>query len=305
MLLIAPALLSGIGQVMLKYGRLMQCQVVGLGDQVDYRDQDVIAFALPIPQWLDKLREIKKIARKVICMTICETETVHPLYGELFKLFDHIVVSSEFCKKVFSRQFPDKTFEVIRLYEEVPYLKLSNSNKDNYTFYHIGNILDQRKQTPTIIKAFRELDLPGARLVLKATCKSNVECREPGVIVINGLLPQDQLDRIHDSCDCYVSFSHSEGVGMGAVEAALRDKPVILTEYGGAVEYVSTPYTIKCGRVPVGVDDFLFTKDLVWGQPDYNQLLEFMKDAYEKKVRHMNHEHTRILLEPNKIKTQF
>jgi len=290
---------------MLKYGRLLDCRVVGLYDQVDYNGEDVLAFALPIAAWLDRLHDVKRVARKVVCMTICETETVHPVYGELFKMFDHVVVSSDFCKKVFSIQFPENTFEVIRLYEEVPKLRLSSHNKTHYTFYHIGNVTDIRKQINIILKAFKELNLPGSRLVLKATCNTNVECNEPGVLVINGLLPQEQLDRIHDSCDCYVSFSHSEGVGMGAVEAALRDKPVILTEYGGAVEYVNTPYTIKCGRVPVGMDDFLFTEDLVWGEPDYNQLLEFMKDAYSKKLRYMNHEHTRILLEPQKIKTQL
>ena len=46
------------------------------------------------------------------------------------------------------------------------------------------------------------------------------------------------MDKIHKSSDCYVSFSSSEGVGMGAVEAALRGKPVIITDYGGAPEYV-------------------------------------------------------------------
>ena len=35
--------------------------------------------------------------------------------------------------------------------------------------------------------------------------------------------------------DCYVSFSSSEGVGMGAVEAAIRNKPVIITDYGGCI----------------------------------------------------------------------
>ena len=39
-------------------------------------------------------------------MTVCETETVHEDYGKLFDLFDRIAVASEFCKKVFSRQFP-------------------------------------------------------------------------------------------------------------------------------------------------------------------------------------------------------
>jgi glycosyltransferase involved in cell wall biosynthesis len=98
-----------------------------------------------------------------------------------------------------------------------------------------------------------------------------------------------KLTRLHYVCDCYVSFSHSEGVGMGAVEAALHDKPVIISEYGGASEYIKTPYTIECEKCKVGVDDFLYTKDMVWGNPNFEKLNEFMKDAYEKKLTYMSH----------------
>jgi hypothetical protein len=44
-----------------------------------------------------------------------------------------------------------------------------------------------------------------------------------------GLLSDEEMENIHALGDCYVSFSSSEGVGMGAVEAALRNKPVIIT----------------------------------------------------------------------------
>ena len=84
-------------------------------------------------------------------------------------------------------------------------------------------------------------------LVLKATCVRPVEIRLPNVLVLNGLLPESDLECIHQSCDCYVSFSSSEGIGMGAVEAALHNKPVIITDYGGAPEYIKTPYTVPCG----------------------------------------------------------
>jgi glycosyltransferase involved in cell wall biosynthesis len=90
-----------------------------------------------------------------------------------------------------------------------------------------------------------------------------------------------------------VSFSNSEGVGMGAVEAAMQDKPVIITEYGGAIEYVKTPYSIPCELQQIPSDDFLFKKGMLWGKPDENKLMEFMKDAFEKKLSYMDHSHTR------------
>jgi glycosyltransferase involved in cell wall biosynthesis len=94
-------------------------------------------------------------------------------------------------------------------------------------------------------------------------------------------------------CDCYVSFSNSEGIGLGAVEAALRNKPVILPEYGGAPDYIKSDYMISCGTQEVPNDDFLFKKGMIWGKPNFEQLKEFMLDAHTKKVRKVDHSFTR------------
>jgi glycosyltransferase involved in cell wall biosynthesis len=305
MIFIGPVLLSGIGQVVNKYKELCQGEYYQI-EHIDSipHNQDVFIFALPIEPLIEKIPYIKNVSKKVICMSVCETETVHERYGQLFALFDSILTPSEFCKKVFTRQFPGLVCDVIRHYVPVPPL-LTLKPKNAYTFYHIGNIIDKRKNIGRLIHAFQTLNLPDSRLVLKATCVQDVQLRIPNVLVINGLLPETQLQRIHASCDCYVSFSHSEGAGMGAIEAAMHDKPVIITEYGASPEYIKTPYTIQCTRCPVGQDDFLFKKDMLWGDPDYNQLLKFMKDAYEKQLRVMDHSHTKKLVDGADIRNQL
>lgn len=50
---------------------------------------------------------------------------------------------------------------------------------------------------------------------------------------------------------------------MGAVEAALYHKPVIITDYGAPSEYIKTKYLIECGRQEILEDDFLFQKGMV------------------------------------------
>jgi glycosyltransferase involved in cell wall biosynthesis len=291
---------------MLKYSELLDGKVVDIGDlSVDFTGAEVFAFALPIPIWLERLKKIKLVAKNVVCMTVCETETVHPDYGLLFAMFNMILVPSEFCKLVFSRQFSGTDFKVVRHWEPLPEPCPDRSDAKKYVFYHIGNIIDHRKQVGKIVRAFQELNLPDAQLVLKATCKEDVKVKIPNVLVINGLLSKEHMDRIHDACDCYVSFSNSEGVGMGAVEAALRDKPVIISKYGGAVEYINTEYVISCRMKTVGVDDFLYSAYMFWGDPDYEELKKYMKHAYDNKVRYVNHEYTRILLEKETIRTQL
>jgi len=113
------------------------------------------------------------------------------------------------------------------------------------------------------------------------------------------------MEKIYGAGDCYVSFSKSEGVGMGAVEAAVRDKAVIITDYGGAPEYIKTPYLIKCELQELERDDFLFKKGMVWGKPDPGQLLEFMRHAFDNRVRHMDHTHTKRLVSAANVIEEF
>jgi glycosyltransferase involved in cell wall biosynthesis len=242
-------------------------------------------------------------------MTTCETETVHEAYGDLFKHFDKVAVSSRFCKKVLSRQFPDVEFIIVRAHIPArPVLTVSNTfgiPKDTYKFYHIGNILDQRKNFKSILEAFIRLNLPESTLVVKATCLKDVAINLPNVVIINGLIPEHELNGLHLLCDCYVSFSSSEGIGLGAVEAAIQNKPVIMPNYGGAVDYIKTPYLIECDKQEIQADDFLFKKGMVWGKPNFEQLLKFMKDAYDKKLRHMTHSHTRFIVGPEEVHRTF
>ena len=308
MLFIGPTPLAGIGQCMLKYLDIFPgSKYLELGHVTREACQgaEIFMFPLPIEPWLSMIPQIKELAKSIICMTICETETVHEDYGKLFAMFENIAVSSEYCKRVFSRQFPDTQFHIIRAYVPRVAQQLSVPPSSTYRFYHIGNILDQRKNVNDILRAFTTLNLPDCELVIKATCKQDVKIEHPKIKVINGLLEQDKIDQIHAMCDCYVSFSNSEGIGLGAVEAALRNKPVILPEYGGAPDYIKSDYMISCGTQEVPNDDFLFKKGMIWGKPNFEQLKEFMLDAHTKKVREVDHSFTRQRVSKEEISEQF
>jgi len=264
----------------------------------DIPDSDnAFLFALPIKNVIDTIPSIKIKCKNVICMTVCETETVHEDYGLLFDMFDRIAVPSEFCKRVFSRQFPNKEFYIIHAH--IP--------SEPYVFYHIGNIIDPRKNFNAILRAFIQLNMkyPDTRLLVKATCNQKVEINLKNVELINGLVTDKEIDIIHSRGHCYVNASNSEGVGMGAVEAAIRDKPVIATSYGGPSEYLKTPYMINCELQELERDDFLFKKGMLWGKPNFDQLLEFMEDAYKKRLKFMDHSFTKELVCHEKVLEEF
>ena len=60
---------------------------------------------------------------------------------------------SEYCKKIFERQFPNKHFYVVHAH--IP-------DKRPYTFYHIGNVYDPRKNFNKILECFIRLNKPDA-----------------------------------------------------------------------------------------------------------------------------------------------
>ena len=297
MLFVGPSLLAGIGQVTRTYALSVGGEFVTFGDKA-LKDHYpcVFIFALPLDQHVEMIEQYyKKLAPRMILMTVCETETVHPDYAKLLKVSDTIYCPSEFAAFVLQRQFPQGDFKVLHHWVQ-PVPKSVATSIVPYTFYTIGNIMDPRKNIRMLIEAFMRLNMKDCRLVLKATCKQPVEWKFPNVQIINGILSDKAMDDVHDMCHCYVNCSHSEGVGMGAVEAAMRDKPVIITKYGGLKEYVQTPYVVDCTVGEIGFDDFLYTKNLKWGQPSLDSLMHHMKECYDKRLETGDHTFSRNLV---------
>ncbi len=298
MYFISRTKLSGIGQVVQKYSRLIKdSKVVEPGYSFPLKS-DIFFFVLPLDHDIQLLEKLLEDGHNVNCMTVCETETVHDNYGVLFELIKKydkkILVPSEFCKRVFENQFPIVSAVVVRHY--VPHVwppePINYLGSRPYIFYHIGNVIDPRKNIQMIINAFTELKLENCKLFIKATCVNDVKIENPDICVVNGLMADNVIEKIHMGCHCYVSCSHSEGVGMGAVEAALYNKPVIISDYGGALEYIKTPFLVKCDKGKIGYDDFLFQRDMEWGHPRYEDLVKYMKICYESKLTFMNHSYT-------------
>jgi glycosyltransferase involved in cell wall biosynthesis len=302
-LVVCNTLLSGIGQVTKKYAELLGADFIQKGERPpkEHYERGFI-FLLPFENECTLADAYSNFCDRMIYMTICETEPVNDAYRMLTK-YKTLYVASEFCRDIFQAQYPDVAWKVLHLYADGPAVPRPPKLHGSYVFYSIGNMADYRKNISALLKAFYELRLPDTRLLLKATCLQDYKVDIPGVTVINGLLSDEQMENIHAQGDCYVNCSHSEGVGMGAVEAALRSKPVIITDYGGLKEYVQTPWVIRCTKGPIGFDDFLFKAEHQWGHPSYEELKAHMLDCYTGRVRTWDHAHTRGLMD--QVKTQL
>lgn len=297
-LFVGPQLLAGIGQVTKQYADMLgsRAEYVEVGHQPKkfYYDHG-FAFVIPIKSQLDIFDKYKAFCRTWTYMTVCETEPVNECYGVLER-YKEIHVPSEFSRQILEKQFPSVKWKLLRHWtpEKVPWQPVSTTP---YVFYSIGNVLDPRKNIKKLIEAYLRCNFgSAAHLILKATCIAPVEWKVPGVTIINGLLSAEELEKVHGMSHCYVNCSHSEGVGMGAVEAACRSKPIIITDYGGLKEYVKTPWVVPCTVGPIGFDDFLFKKEHNWGHPDQGELQRCLEDCFNKKVTTWDHSHTRHLM---------
>jgi glycosyltransferase involved in cell wall biosynthesis len=296
-LFLGPVLLSGIGQVTKHYSDAVDGDYYIYGSELPQKSYDVgFVFLLPMVNNMLEADKFAKICKKMIYMTVCETDTVDDSYKTLEK-YQPMYVPSEFCKNILNNQFPNLNCKILRHYVPLPPPPpLPAKSSSPYIFYTIGNIIDPRKNIENLVKAFQECNFPDAQLLIKATCNRPVRVNAPNVTMITQYLTTEQIQKIHQSCHCYVNCSHSEGVGMGAVEAALHNKPVIITNYGGLQEYVKTPFIINAPKDKIGFDDFLFKKDMVWGQPQFEDIVKCLKECYEQRLTHWDHEHTKILL---------
>jgi glycosyltransferase involved in cell wall biosynthesis len=298
-LFIGPTPLSGIGQVMTQYAKKFGT-FIEFGTKLETSWDYIVVFLLPVDQYVSTSRIYRKFARrKFYIMSICETYPVHDSYGHMFKEFTNVITPSAFCRDVFFHQF-GVSAEIVPLYQDVNPVP-SEPETPPYVFYTIGNLADPRKNIKMLLECFIRCNFGNkAKLLLKATCRDEFKVNLPNVEVINeGILSDEEMERrVHQKSHCYINCSHSEGVGMGAVEAALRNKPVIITDFGGLKEYVKTPFTIPCKYVQIGegAAEFLFTPDMFWGQPDKNKLIEFMTTCFTEKITKQEHPSTKLKL---------
>lgn len=82
--------------------------------------------------------------------------------------------------------------------------------------------------------------------------------------------------------DCYVSLTSVEGWGLGAFDAAVAGTPLLITGYGGQMEWLHddhsglVPFTIVPADHP---DRSMFEPGMTWALADVDATVDLMRDA--------------------------
>jgi len=150
--------------------------------------------------------------------------------------------------------------------------------KTAYKFYTIGQFTDRKGIHETIeifcktftrednvvlfVKTFRENYSEDEQRKCIETVSSIIKSSEntlyPPIVLIKDNLTYDEIQSLHDLCDCYVQFPRTEGFGLGIFDAYKKNKNIIVTGYGGHVEYLKKDYPGLVGYDLHGLDTQTF-----------------------------------------------
>lgn len=240
-------------------------------------------------------------AKKIIGETIWETDLLHPTWVKNINLVDEVVVSSKWNKEVFEKSGVIKPI-IVRPFlipkEESSKGKISGL-KDEYTFLTIGQWTIRKGISDTIEAfccAFTAAD--SVALLVKTferdyTQESNRRCQNwtqdildkhsnpPKVILLLDNIDRQSLLRLHQRADCYISLCKAEGWGLGAFDAFQLGKPIIITGYGGQIEFLGVDYPglVSYKMIPVAGMDWItaYLPTQNWAQPNLEDAICKMK----------------------------
>lgn len=249
----------------------------------------------------------------LISHTVWETDRLPAHWPELLNAVDRVVVPTEWNREVFVASGVTTPVVVVPhvVCDPVPgdlgtALKIPD---DVVVFYTIGR-WDERKKPASVIQTFLDAftaDDPVA-LVVKTSPYAQYPSTDPWgrgstlsgttlleVARIVREYPRPPLVRIevedwsparvaglHTRGDCYVSLSHAEGWGLGAFDAAAYGNPVVMTGWGGQLEFLDAErsFLVDYDLEPVRHwAPNLFSPDQRWAVPRLDHAVELLREV--------------------------
>jgi glycosyltransferase involved in cell wall biosynthesis len=233
----------------------------------------------------------------VIGHTVWETTAIPSHWRALLNMVDHLIVPCAWNKKVFQEGGVTVPISVVPHIVEVPIAASTcpPADNDGYVFYTIGTWTHRKSlfytvkayceaftaadPTTLIIKtAPRDFTATGllhrfSRSTADALKRLTRQYRNPPRIrLITDELSESEIRRLHQRGDCYVSLCRTEGWGIGAFDAASYGNPVVMTGFGGQLDYLdpNLSYLIGYELVPVINPSAprSYSPDQRWAEPD-------------------------------------
>lgn len=162
----------------------------------------------------------------------------------------------------------------------------------NYIFMWAGTSLGDgvhlgdRKGGELVIKAFRALNLPDARLVLKVNPNSAVTRinGDDRIMIIAASLSQLQYATLVASAHCFVYPSRGEGFGLQPLEAMACGLPVIAPAYSGMSEFIGPAVAVVLptrGETTAHLYKPIYGHECEWADLHVDDVADRMRWCYD------------------------
>lgn len=105
------------------------------------------------------------------------------------------------------------------------------------------------------------------------------------IVLQESSLTDEGIDDLYAQSDVVLSLHRAEGFGLVPAEAMLRGKPVIVTDWSGTKDFVSSAHGCPVGYRLVEVNDPQSTyRDEVWAEPDEQEAARLLQKLRSDKV---------------------
>lgn len=107
------------------------------------------------------------------------------------------------------------------------------------------------------------------------------------IVYLKDQFDYNEIHSLHEHGDCYFNISHSEGFGLGIHEAFNHKKEILVTGYGGHVEYLNLidDSCVRYINSPINkklFNDKFLDDSYQWALPDLDDAVVKLKQKYLK-----------------------
>jgi len=267
-----------------------------------------------VPEYYLRWIEQEKGKRMIGC-TVWETDHLPQHWPTLLNSMDRLLVPCRWNREVFRQCGVTVPIDVIP--HVAPAREPANASapesagSGDYVFYTIGawtarkaiwntircylDTFTAADPTLLLVKtgwrdlARRSRPKPFFASTRHAVRKILSRYRDPARIrLIRDELSDEAMLALHARGDCYVSLTRSEGWGLGAFDAAAFGRPVIMTGYGGQLDFLpeDLAFLVRYDIVPAkatGGESSIFTPEQNWAEPSVQHGAQLMRWVFENR----------------------
>ena len=239
----------------------------------------------------DAIDKIKFYNRKtkIGLLVVYETENI-PKSWLKFNYYAHFFLTPTYLMKniLINNNF-DKPIYVIQhnIINKLTMVKKNIKKNNTYIFYTICKIDDPRKNIQNLLNCYLNTFTSDDNVLLYIKGYQNNKLpiikkkhNSPKFKIDTCNVSDDEIIQIHQNCDCYISLAHSEGVGLGMLEASTIGNPVITTSYGGQMEYIKYGYFVKYKLDFININYSFFDSSQFWAYPEYKHATKIMRNIF-------------------------